>query len=97
MVQWFIEVDLFIEVKKQISKVEGHDLGKESMRCVGLSTEKQIKQARNAGSLDRGNIKIIKQIIQEILPKYRGAIRETNMFLPEIDFVLYLWKKGIFL
>ena len=73
----------------------------------------QIKQARDAGALDfRIDIKLTstqcgvsrqreyqnyKQMIQRILPKYRGAILETNMFLPEIDFVLYLWKKGIFL
>ena len=26
--------------------------------------------------------------------KYTGAVWETNMFLPEIDFVLYLRRKG---
>ena len=55
------------------------------------------KQARNAGSLDRGNIKIIKQIIQQIFTKYRGDIMKTKMGLHEIYFVLYLWKKGIFI
>ena len=47
-----------------------------------------MEQARNAGSLGRGNIKIIKQIMKTM---------KTNMGLPEIDSVLYLWKKLVFL
>ena len=45
------------------------------------------KQACNAGSLDRGKIKIIKQLKQQLFAKYGGDIMKTNISLPEIDFV----------
>ena len=52
------------------------------------------KQARNAGSLNRGNIKIIKQIIQQLFEKYRGDIMKTYMGLPEIDFALFVEERN---
>ena len=58
-----------------------------------MTSQSQKEQAHNVGSLDRGNIKIIKQIIKQLVAKYRGGIMKKNMSLPEIDFVLYLWKK----
>ena len=47
--QWFVEQDPFTEFKRQWIK--------------GRILTKSIKQARNTGSHDRWNIKIIKQII----------------------------------
>ena len=51
------------------------------------------KQARNAASSERGNIKIIKQMIQQILPKYIGTKRENQLPLPKVGFGTHKKKK----